>query len=126
VHVGDLDAQATNLQNLWEARVYVTVHDSAHNPVPGVTVNGLWSFGTLEPADCTTDLNGICYVSKNNLQKNLSSVTFIVDSLSQTGRVYNSSANHDPDGDSYNGTAIIVYRKSQYLVFLPHIVGPGP
>ena len=36
-------------------------------------------------------------------------VTFAVTSMTRSGYVYNSSANHDPDGNS-NGFSIIVIR----------------
>jgi thermitase len=126
IHVGDLDAQSTNLNNLWEAKVTITVHDSAHNPVSGVTVNGRWNYGVDEQGGCTTNSSGICFVSKSNLQNSLNSVTFFVDSLSLAGKVYKPSANHDPDSDSYNGTVIIVYHNPQFLFYLPLLLQPGP
>lgn len=111
MHVGDLDGVGTNTSSTrWKADVTITVHDASHNPVSGVSVSGSWSAGATGTANCTTAANGTCTVSKTNLARNrVSSVTFTVNSLSKTGFTYQSSANHDPDGDS-NGTTIKVNR----------------
>ncbi len=111
IHVGDLNGSAANqAANRWQANVTITVHDSNHNPVSGVTVNGTWSAGSSGTLSCTTGTNGACTVSKGALAKRtVASVTFTVNSLTKTGSTYQPLANHDMDGGS-NGTTITVAR----------------
>jgi hypothetical protein len=108
LHVGDLDGSASG-SRIWQASVRVLVHDAAHNPVANVTVSGAWSHGASGSSQCVTGSDGNCTLTKGSLRRNVSSVTFTVQNLAKSGSTYNSSANHDPDGDS-NGTMIIVSR----------------
>lgn len=93
--------------------VTITVHDANNNPVQGAVVSGSWSNGVsgsaYNTATCTTNVNGQCTVSKSNLNSRTTSVTFSVSSVSKSGYSCQSSANHDPDGDS-NGMKIVVYK----------------
>lgn len=104
MHVGDLDGSAVvdGRGGKWSATVTVTVHDSSENPVSNATVNG--SFGS-----CVTDGSGECSMTRSNINRNSSSVTFTMDSITHSSNVYNSADNHDPDGDS-NGTDITVLK----------------
>ena len=104
VHVGDLDANSISSGGRWTAFFIVTVHDASETPLQGVTVNGGWSNGTNGSGTCTTDASGTCSISRSNLKSNVSNVTFTVTGLTANDP-YDSSANHDPDGDS-NGTVI--------------------
>jgi len=73
---------------------------------PNVSVAGLNS------DTCTTgDLggNGTCIVLFPSLKRSVTSVSFTVVSVTMSGRTYDSTLNHDPDGDS-NGTTIKVKR----------------
>ena len=108
VHVGDLDASSVISGSRWNATVTVTVHDASEAPVPNVTVNGSWSNGTTGTGSCTTGANGTCSISRTSLKTSVSSVKFSISGLSASDP-YQSSANHDPDGDS-NGTTIVVSK----------------
>jgi len=104
LHVGDLDDVSVSNGSRWNAVVLVTVHDAFETPVSGVTVSGDWSNGANGGGSCTTDSSGICSISRNNLKNNVSGVDFTVSNLSGT-YPYQSSGNHDPDGDS-DGTSV--------------------
>jgi hypothetical protein len=107
-HVGDLDRTSVGSGGTWTANVTITIHDNSHGLVSNATVNGSWSGGTTGTASCTTNGNGQCTVSKS-VAKRISSVTFSVTNVIHAPDTYNSSGNHDPDGDS-NGTSIVVSK----------------
>ncbi|NUM47534.1 MAG: Ig-like domain-containing protein, partial [Anaerolineales bacterium] len=109
MHIGDLDGSSAPSGSRWTATVVITVHDSAHNPIAGVTVSGAWSNGASGSSSCVTDSNGQCTVTKTNLRTTTNSVTFTVTNATHGSYTYQSSANHDPDGDS-NGTTIVVNK----------------
>ena len=112
IHIGDLDAMTSRSGNTWAATVEITVHDADHNPLNGATVTGHWSVAGLNSDTCTTgDLggNGTCIVLFPSLKRSVTSVSFTVVSVTMSGRTYDSTLNHDPDGDS-NGTTIKVKR----------------
>jgi hypothetical protein len=106
IHVGDLDGTSSGNNN-WSATVTITVHDAGHAPVAGATVSGTWSAGSPSSASCTTNSSGVCNVSVSGIPRRTSSVRWTVTNVTATGRTYQSSANHDPDGSS-NGTFINV------------------
>jgi hypothetical protein len=107
MHVGDLDG-ATSIQGrTWTASITIRVHDGAHAAVSGATVTGSFSGAAKGTASCTTGAAGTCFVTKTRLKN--ASLTFAVTGIARTGRTYQSSANHDPDGDS-NGKSITVTR----------------
>jgi serine protease AprX len=107
MHVADLDGTRTARKGgAWTAIVTVTVHTSTHAPLAGVVVTGSWSDGTT--ASCTTGASGSCSMPTKNVRK-VASITFTVSGLSRSGYAYESSANHDPDGDS-SGTAITLTK----------------
>lgn len=109
MHVGDLDGISINNGSTWQAQVTITVHDGAENIVTNATVTGSWSGGTSGSDSCTTDGSGQCTVTSDSMPKRNGSATFTVDSVSHSSLTYDSSANHDPDGDS-NGTSITVNK----------------
>ena len=109
MHIGDLDGTGTLQGNRWTSTVTVTVHDANHNPVANATVTGVWSNGASGTASCTTGSNGQCTVTKSDLSKGRSSVTFTVNNVTRAASTYTSATNHDPDGSS-NGTRIVVAR----------------
>jgi subtilisin family serine protease len=104
LHIGDLDDTSTSNGGRWNAIVMVTVHDSSEMSISGVTISGTWSNGATGGGTCTTGSDGTCSISRNNLKNNVNSVDFAVTNLSGAFQ-YQSSGNHDPDGDS-NGTMI--------------------
>jgi len=114
IHVGDLDGMTSVSGSTWAATVEVTVHDANHSPLNGATVVGTWAgAGSLASDTCTTGElggNGTCVFLAPGLSlKAKKSVSFTVSSVTMTGKTYQSSANHDPDGSS-NGTTIKVNR----------------
>jgi hypothetical protein len=108
MHIGDLDGTSSG-SGRWTATVTITLHDANHNPVANATVSGNWSNGASGTGSCTTNSNGQCSVSKNDIARAKSSVTFTVNNVSRSGFTYNSNNNHDPDGSS-NGTRIVVRK----------------
>jgi Tol biopolymer transport system component/PKD repeat protein len=109
MHVGDLDATTSAGQkNTWSATVTVTVEDSSHNPVANAMVTGSWTGGST--SSCTTDLSGRCAVSSSGIFGKKSTTFTVSDvTLANASLFYNSTYNHDPDGDS-KGTTITVMR----------------
>ena len=106
MHIGDLDGSKSGA-NRWNATVTIYVHDANHNPVAGAQVTGNWSNGGT--GTCTTDSTGKCSVTKSNIPRNTTSITFTVTNTTKTGFTYASAANHEPDGDS-TGTAITITK----------------
>lgn len=109
LHVDDLDRNSFSQKKYWSAEVTVAVHDSGDSPVANARVTGAWSGGSFGSVFCTTGSNGQCRVSKSNLAKRISSVTFTVMDIINDTLTYDGSANRDPDGDS-NGTRITVTK----------------
>jgi FtsP/CotA-like multicopper oxidase with cupredoxin domain len=108
-HVGDLDGTAIANTFTWQARVTITVHDQDHNPVEGAIVSRSWTpAGLIGAPTCTTDAAGQCLLSRR-FGAAVPNATMTVTDLTGTGGTYQSSANHDPDGDS-TGTSITVAR----------------
>jgi hypothetical protein len=109
-HVGDLDGakQTVNKQN-WRAIVTITVHNANHQPVAGATVSGNWSGGLTGSVSCTTNSSGVCTITSANISTRNASVTLTISNVTASGYVYESSSNHDPDGDS-TGTAITITK----------------
>lgn len=111
MHVGDLDGTSSSVgRNKWRATVTITVHDATHSAVSGATVNGTWSGGTSGSDSCTTDSSGLCSLTSSNINNSQPGVTFAVTGVTHASLSYDSSANHDPDSDSSNGTTITVSR----------------
>ena len=113
IHVADLDATASpGSRGKWNATITVTVADSFGQAITGVgvTVVGFWSDDPSTPVIVTTDPStGQATITNSNINKNTSSVSFTISSLSLTGFVYDPAANEDPDGDS-DGTVIQVLK----------------
>jgi len=110
VHVGDLDGSAApGAKTRWDATVTITIHNESEGPVLGATVSGIWSGNVTGAGTCTTDSSGQCSITLDGLRTNVSSVTFTVTSVVESSSYYDSTANHDPDGDS-DGTSITVNK----------------
>jgi len=110
VHVGNLTGSAVSNGTTWTASVVVTVHDWRHNLVNGVLVQGSW--GDPNTGSCVSGdsgANGTCTITYASIPTSTFLVSLAVSSLTGTGYVYKSAANHDPDGSS-NGTTIFVRR----------------
>ncbi len=114
LHMGVLDGNAspsTGPAGKRDAAVAIEVHDNSHAPISGATVSGSWSAGTSGSGSCVTDSPGQCEITRNNINKNSTSVTFAVGNLTHTTHYFNSGANHDePNGDSSDGTTITILR----------------
>jgi hypothetical protein len=111
IHIGDLDGSASGNRR-WDATVELTVHDSNHQPINGARILGTWTPSGLNSNDCTSgELGGIgtCIMLYPSIARNRQFVTLTVNSVTMSGRTYQQSANHDPDGGS-NGTTIRVNR----------------
>jgi hypothetical protein len=110
MHVGDIDSSTSPSNGgKWNATLTFTVHDAGEGAVAGATVSGVWSVGASGTGSCTTGINGQCSFTLSNISRKSSSATFTVNSVTAAGYVYDSAANHDPDGDS-NGTTITVLQ----------------
>ncbi len=107
--MGDLDRAATLSGSKWNAVVTITIHDNNEKLVANATVNGKWTSGASGTASCVTNSSGVCQVSKTGLSIKTASVTFTLTSATHATLTYQSSANHDPDGDS-TGTSITVAK----------------
>jgi hypothetical protein len=108
LHVGNLDGVSASNGNNWTATVTITVHDSRHHLVSGVSVRGLWN-GSNPEVGCVTGSAGTCNVVLSSVPNSTKAVSFGVTAMTLTGYVYKSSLNHDPDGSS-NGFSITVKR----------------
>ncbi len=108
IHVGDLDA-SKNIKGRsgnWEVLVTVAVHDEAHQPVAGATVEGTWSGDISGYVSGMTGDDGAITFTTGNMNGG-SSVTFTVGNVTHStlNYEYEAADNHDPDGDS-DGTTI--------------------
>ncbi len=109
MHVGDLDGVGVPNRNMWTAVVTITVHDPDHEPLANATVYGTWTGGYSGSGSCVTDSSGTCEMASGELPKSQGSVTYTVTNVTHATESYDSSANHDPDGDS-DGTTIDVAK----------------
>ncbi|HEX9611397.1 MAG TPA: CARDB domain-containing protein [Gemmatimonadales bacterium] len=112
VHVGNLGGVAGNSGNTWSATVVITVHDTRHTPLNGVTVRGSWNGSSSDVGECSTSEaggTGTCSVVLSSIPNSTKMVSFAVTAMTLAGYVYKPSANHDPDGSS-NGFSIVVKR----------------
>jgi hypothetical protein len=114
LHVADLDWTSANTNaTTWSATVTITVHDSNHNPVSGVTVSGAWIGGGSGGTACTTNASGQCALTRTGLSRtNATSATLTVTNLVLTPAGYQITLNHDPDSGTQasNGTFITATR----------------
>jgi hypothetical protein len=107
VHVGDLDATTVKGSGSWQATVTIRIDTFSHAPRSGAIVRGTWGNGLS--ATCTTSAAGTCSVGSGSIARKVQSTTFRVTSVTVGDLVYDSAANHDPDGGS-DGTSITVRR----------------
>jgi len=111
MHVGDLDDASSGGQGgSWTAAVDVLIHDGDHTAVSDATVTFDYQGdnGATGTVSCTTSADGWCTVSEN-LHNRESPADFTVTDVSHADLSYDSSSNHDPDGDS-DGTTITVSK----------------
>jgi hypothetical protein len=112
-HVGDLDALGVpGKPKRWDATVTITVHDQEHNPLAGASITGSWDGAVSGVASCVTDSYGRCQVVWEGIKYSLGDATFAVTAIAHPDYSYDSSANHDADGDS-DGTSISISRPSE-------------
>jgi hypothetical protein len=107
VHVGDLDGSTAKGSGSWTATATVRIESSGHIAQPQSVVTGRWSTGVT--GSCTTAGAGTCLIGSGTIGRSVKAATFTVTSVTSGPAVYDSSANHDPDGDS-NGTSITIAR----------------
>ena len=90
----------------------ITVHDASEAPIGDATVSGSWSNGTSGTGSCVTNQLGQCEITRTNIKKNSTSVTFTVDNVTHATLSYYSGANHDDelDSDSSDGTSIDILK----------------
>lgn len=115
IHVHDLDDLSAKLaRRAWKAVVDVAFRDSAEGSVTGFAVSGTFSQGSWSGSFTCTDggtgdfdgsPNGICKFDSGQLPGKEGKASFTVTGVTLDGHTYDSSANHDPDGDS-DGTTI--------------------
>ena len=89
----------------WNAIVEISVEDQDNGPSAGVTVDGNWSNGANGSGQCITNGAGLCSVAKNNMKKQVASVTFAVTNLTGTGSSYSPA-------DNVGSNSIIVSQSS--------------
>jgi lysophospholipase L1-like esterase len=93
LHVGSLaGSSAPANKHTWTASVAITVHDSSHATVGGVTVSGTFTGGPT--VICTTSSSGACTARSGGISVKTASVTFTVSNLAKSGATYDSAANH--------------------------------
>lgn len=93
LHIGSLTGSSAPANNhTWTASVAITVHDSSHASVGGVTVSGTFSGGPT--VICTTSSSGACTARSGGISVKTASVTFTVSNLARSGATYDSAANH--------------------------------
>jgi subtilisin family serine protease len=93
MHIHALGSISRNVfWSIWEAEVIITVYDDWQNPVPGATVNGLFSDGSTL-FQCSTNSNGMCSVY--GYQWWLNCLTFTVTDVWHDTLEYDPSSNID-------------------------------
>ncbi|MBT8054136.1 MAG: S8 family serine peptidase [Gammaproteobacteria bacterium] len=85
----------------WNAVVTISARNHGGDPESGVTAEGIWSDGTSGTASCSTQADGSCTVTKQNLKSRVSSVTFTLNSLVKTGMVY------EPADNAVNSSTVV-------------------
>ena len=93
----------------WIADVVIEVHGANEQPLAGAMVSGKWSNGYVGSGSCVTDVGGRCTVSSGPIPIQKIKTTFTVQNVTHATVSYDSSSNHDVDGDS-NGTFITVSK----------------
>lgn len=110
MHVGDLDASTAKQGNGWKTTLTVKIEDAAHVAVSSATVSvTVQGTGYSASGTCTTGSAGTCSLTTGKINNTTTSVTWTVTGVSHGTLTYDSTANHDPDGDS-NGTSITVTK----------------
>lgn len=89
----------------WNANVEISVEDQDDFLAAGVTVDGNWSNGANGNGQCITDGAGLCSVAKNNMKKQVASVTFTITNLTKPGSSYSPA-------DNVGSNSIIVSQSS--------------
>jgi hypothetical protein len=112
MHIGDLDGIATVGAKDWQVTVTILVHNASHQPVSGATVYGQSTNSPGTTLKCRTGTVGTCTVTITKIPLGLSELTFGVTNATHATLTYDSTANHDPDGDS-SGTKIVIPRGTQ-------------
>jgi len=108
MHVANLDGASAKMpKGHWKAFVTIMVYDNAGTMVANAIVHGTFTQdgSPLKSFSCTTVDDGTCIIDSGQFPNKSGSATFTVDYVTHATLTYDSSANHDPDGDS-DGTTI--------------------
>ena len=98
IHLEPMSSSTTSGRGgKWNGMITISVGDAAHAPVDGATVNGSWSNGASGSGSCVTSA-GSCTITKNNINRNSTSATFTVTSV--THATLNYDSNDNDAGDS--------------------------
>jgi len=62
---------------------------------------------SMSVVSCITNSSGLCTITKAGWSRSVTSVSFMVNTVTLGSYAYEQTANHDPDGDS-NGTFILI------------------
>ncbi len=108
MHVGDLDGSRSTKKNGWQAAVTISVHQADHSRLARAVVIGDWAGGYSGTSSCTTNGKGQCSVSSGIIAGTAGSATFAVRNVTYGSLAYYQGCNHDPEGDSNNGTTITI------------------
>ncbi|MEH6617567.1 MAG: choice-of-anchor B family protein [Porticoccus sp.] len=113
MHVHLLSAATTlGRGGKWNVEITIMVFDASDpdtNEVVDATVTGVWSDGASGSGSCFTDINGICTITKNNINRKSSSATFTVNGISHATLTYDAIDNHD-------GNSIIVNKPNDTVI----------
>jgi subtilisin family serine protease len=104
IHVGDLDAskKTKGKSNSWQV-------NEDEKKIADATVTGRWTGALTKTVSGVTDRKGKVKFNTSRMSGG-TSVTFTVIDVTHQTLSYDNTANHDPDGDSNNGTSIEIVK----------------
>jgi uncharacterized protein YkwD len=94
LHVTDIDISTFGTPT-WRNAATIAVQDGRGLPAAGVTVNGLWTYGSL--TSCVTNVYGWCRIYSPTYAETVHATIFGVMGLVRAGSTYNPSLNYDVD-----------------------------
>jgi subtilisin len=109
MHVGDLDASKKANNKGWQVSVIAIIHDEDEKNVENVAVTARWTGAITKTVSSVTDRKGKVKFNTGRL-KSGTSVTLTILNVTHSAFTYDSTANHDPDGDSIDATSIQITR----------------
>jgi hypothetical protein len=89
IHVHDLAGVASGVTRArWQAEVTATVQDANEQPVANAVISGVWGDGASDSSICATGSNGQCQMAKNDLKRNVLSISFTVTDVAYPDQTY--------------------------------------